>query len=69
MSRSKNGDAAYRLARDRAAWPKPLPPRENPNPAIPSAVLEQLSREQLPASKEAYQQRLAELLAAEVKHG
>ena len=41
--------------------PKPLPPTENPHAVIPTAVLEQLSRERL-ATKEAYNLRLQQLL-------
>lgn len=63
-SRLKSGNVGSRTRREQMTWSKPLPPAENPHAAIPSGVLEQLGREQLPPTKEAYSRRLNELLAA-----
>jgi hypothetical protein len=68
-SRLKNGSVPrWRQSRDYKSAPRWLAPT-NPYAVIPQQVLDELSRSQLPPTKEAYQRRLSELLKAIKENG
>jgi hypothetical protein len=68
-SRLKNGSGPrWRQARNYKAAPKWLPP-SNPFTVIPQQVLDELGRSQLPPTKQAYGERLKELLEAYKQNG